>query len=127
MTYEAAILYIFQRMRELGKTPDQYHFEPVRIIRPYADLFAGRVVIQAYNELYILINPQNYTNLLIVADNSTYTTDTPNSRGVPEFTGLIRLLSAATMPPQPIAAMMAVPSILPGPNYIMVDFLRVIY
>jgi hypothetical protein len=117
-------------MRELGKTPDQYHFEPVRIVRSYADLFAGKVTIAAYNELYILINPQNYVNLLIVGDNSIYTSDTPIARGVNEFTGLIKILSAAvtTTPPDENPAFTAAASTpVPAVSYFAVDFLRVIY
>lgn len=134
MNYEAAILYVFQRMRELGKTPDQYHFEPVRIVRSNSDLFAGKIVIPAYNELYILINPENYPNLLIISDNTVYNSDSPKIRGVQEFTGLIQLKSLPSSTPSGggTPAISAFSASASGggttpTGYFAVEFLRVVY
>ncbi|HSH64397.1 MAG TPA: hypothetical protein VLB84_01045 [Bacteroidia bacterium] len=138
MNYEAAILYVFQRMRELGKTPDQYHFEPVRIIRSYADLYGGKVIIPAYNELYILINPEIYANLMIIADNTVFSTSSSKARGVQEFTGLIKIQSLPSDTPPggggtpAIAAFAASATSASGggttpTGNFAVDFLRVVY
>ena len=91
MNYEAAILYAHQRMRELGKCIDQYHFEPVRISATRQEKISGTIKISAYNELYILVNPQNYFGVFISADNSTFNSDEARESGAPEFTGLIRI------------------------------------
>ena len=92
MNYEAAILYTMQRMREIGKTPDQYHFEPVRVAPETADALGGYYELKAYNELYILINPQNYYGLQILSDNSGFDSDDALQSGAPEFTGIIRFI-----------------------------------
>lgn len=91
MTYEAAIMFAQQRMRENGKAPEQYHFEPVRISGTDKEAVSGSITLIAYNELYILVNPQNYYGLFIRGDNSAYNSDQASASGVPEFTGLIRL------------------------------------
>ncbi len=90
MNYEAAISYAHQRMREIGKAPDQYHFEPVRITGTDAEATLGDFTVAAYNELYILIKPENYYGLFILSDNSGFNSDKPGLSGVPEFTGQIR-------------------------------------
>src|SRR4051812_41595460 len=95
MTYEAAILYAQQRMRELGKTPDQYHFEPVQVSGNVDQVEAGNFTLSAYNELYILVNPDKYYGVFIKGDNSGYNSDLPYMSGVPEFTGLITILKIA--------------------------------
>lgn len=91
MNYEAAILYAHQRMREIGKTPDRYHFEPVRISGTDQEALDGLITIYAYNEIYILINPQHYYGLFILGDNSGFNSDQTSESGVPEFTGIIFL------------------------------------
>jgi hypothetical protein len=89
MTYEAAILYAKQRMREIGKLPFQYHWEPVRIVGTEPELAAGLISIKAYNELYILIYPNKYYGVFILSDNSAFNSDAIYQSGVPEFTGQI--------------------------------------
>lgn len=89
MNYEAAILYAAQRMRESGKKPDEYHYEPVEVFGTEQERTDGLITVQAYNELYILINPRNYYGLGILSDNSAFDSDHPDKNGVQEFTGLI--------------------------------------
>jgi hypothetical protein len=90
MTYEAAIYYVQQRMRELGKTPDQYHWHHKLVTGTPEELLGGYFEIQAYNELYILIKPEQYIGLFILADNSAFNSEDIRSSGVLEFTGVIR-------------------------------------
>lgn len=89
MNYEAAIAYAHQRMREIGKQPNEYHFEPVRVYPTNVENALGYFAINAYNEVYILIQPENYYCLFIVADNSVFNSDNPLDSGAPEFTGRI--------------------------------------
>lgn len=96
MNYEAAILYAEQRMREIGKTAEEYHFEPVRISGTTAELNAGKIVLKAYNELYILVNPEIHYGIFILSDNSAFNSENPLDCGVPEFTGLITITKNAT-------------------------------
>lgn len=95
MNYEAAILYAHQRMREIGKTPEQYHFEPVRVSASVNQKSNGYLEIKAYNEIYIIVHPEKYFGLLIVSDNSTFNSDEAIESGAPEFTGLIRIIKNA--------------------------------
>lgn len=92
MNYEAAILYAQQRMREIGKTPDQYHFEPVLVFPSESEEMAGQFIRSAYNEIYILVHQKIYFGLFILADNSAFNTEVPSKSGVPEFTGQIIFL-----------------------------------
>lgn len=92
MTYEAAILYAAQRMREIGKTPEQYHFEPIRVCGTPAEAAGGYFEISAYNDIYILVNPEKYNGLFILSDNSAFDSDNPHQSGVGEFSGIIRFI-----------------------------------
>lgn len=89
MNYEAAISYAKQRMREIGKLPCQYHWEPVRVTGTELELRQGVIFIKAYNELYILVYPNKYYGVFILSDNSAYNSDKIYQSGVPEFTGQI--------------------------------------
>ena len=89
MNYEVAILYAKQRMRELCKLPNEYHFEPIYVCPTAEEEASGNFSISAYNEIYILVNPGNYSGLMIIADNSVFDSDNATNRGVPEFTGRI--------------------------------------
>lgn len=91
MNYEAAILYAHQRMREIGKSIEQYHFEPVRISATPDEQAKGQINISAYNEIYIIVHPNNYFGLTIISDNSTFDADEARESGAPEFTGAIRI------------------------------------
>lgn len=92
MNYEAAIQYARQRMREVIKAECDYHFEPVFIGGTEDERKDERIIIPAYNEIYILVNHQNYYGFLILSDNIIYNTDDPYNSGVPEFTGLIKIV-----------------------------------
>lgn len=92
MNYESAIMYVEQRMKKLGKTPDQYHWYHKYALGTQAELSAGYFEIKAYNELFILLKPEIYTGLLILADNSAFNSDDVRLNGVNEFTGLIRFI-----------------------------------
>lgn len=120
MNYEAAILYAHQRMREIGKTPEQYHFEPVRISAQSESKTGGHIIINAYNELYILVNPNRYYGLFIIADNSSFSSDEASDSGAPEFTGRIHLKKIAriwNLDPEPKDGIVPL---------IPVEFLRVV-
>lgn len=96
MNYEAAISYAHQRMREIGKQPQEYHFEPVRIYPTDLENVLGYFTVNAYNEVYILVNPQSYFGLFILADSSSFNSDNPIDSGAPEFTGLIQFYRVNT-------------------------------
>ncbi|OFY86580.1 MAG: hypothetical protein A3F72_08880 [Bacteroidetes bacterium RIFCSPLOWO2_12_FULL_35_15] len=89
MNYEAAISYAHQRMREIGKQPHEYHFEPVRVYPTDNENKAGAFSIKAYNEIYVLVYPERYFGLFILSDNSVFNSDNPLDSGAPEFTGQI--------------------------------------
>lgn len=92
MNLEAAILYAHQRMREIGKMPDEYHFEPVLVYPTEDEEAAGKFKIKAYNEIYILLHPETHFGLFILADNSAYNSANALDCGVFEFTGVIHFL-----------------------------------
>ena len=97
MTYEAAILYAQQRMREIGKQVSEYHFEPVRVAGTPTQLTEGLIRITAFNELYILLYPHKYYGVFILSDNSGYNSDALYQSGVPEFTGQITIQKIAPL------------------------------
>jgi len=92
MNYEAAKLCAEQLMQEIGKSIGQYHHEPVIITGTKKERSEGKIVIHAYNEVYILLNRENYFGMYIVSENSVYDTDEPSKSGVPEFTGMIEII-----------------------------------
>lgn len=92
MNYEAAIFYAKQQMQKTGKSTEQYRIEPVRVSCNASENEAGHFQIRAYNELYILVNPEKYFGLLILSDNSAFNSDAPIQSGVPEFTGVIQFI-----------------------------------
>lgn len=123
MNYEATILYAGQRMRELGKLPHQYHFEPVRIVGTRQELIDGEIIINAFNELYLLVYPNKYYGLLIVSDNSTFNSDDHNLTGVLEYTGTIHLRKIAdywNLDQEPVGPSGIIPRPIP------VEFVRVV-
>jgi hypothetical protein len=92
MNLEAAILYAHQRMREIGKQTNEYHFEPVSVFPTDIEYKVGFFTVSAYNEVYILLKPKDYYGIFIIGDNSAYNCDDPRECGVPEFTGMIRFI-----------------------------------
>lgn len=121
MTYEAAILYAQQRMREIGKQPSEYHFEPVRVAGTPDELAIGLIRINAFNVLYILLYPNKYYGVFIISDNSGYNSDAIYQSGVPEFTGQITIQKIA--PLWNLERIAAVPFV---PKPIPLEFLRVV-
>lgn len=122
MTYEAAILYAKQRMREIGKLPHQYHFEPVRIVGTEQELTDGLIMINAFNELYIMVYPNKYYGVAILSDNSTFNSEDHNLTGIIEYTGVIhikKILDYWNLDRQPNAN-----GLIPRP--IPIEFLRVV-
>lgn len=95
MNYEAAIIYAQQRMREIGKKPSEYHFEPVRISPTAQEQTTGTIHIAANNELYILVNPQNYYGFYILSDTCAYNADDVRNSGVAEFSGSLHITKSA--------------------------------
>ena len=95
MNYEAAILYAKQRMREIGKLPHQYHFEPVRVVGTAQERLSGYIQISAYNELYIMINPNKYYGVAILSDNSSFQSEDHSQTGIIEYTGMIHIKKIA--------------------------------
>lgn len=95
MLLRDAILFAKQRMRENGKTKDQYHYEHIFVIPTAVEIASGYFERPAYTELWYLLNPEKYFGLLILADNSAYNTDNALHRGVNEFTGMIRFIKIA--------------------------------
>lgn len=89
MNYEAAILYGHQLMREIGKKEGEYHFEPVYVFPIKAERDAGVFIRNAFNEVYILVNPENYFGLFIAGSNTAFLTEKPWQNGTQAFTGQI--------------------------------------
>lgn len=90
MNYEVAIQYAKQRMRELGKSEQEYHFEPVYVLPTEAEEANGFFEINAYNEIYIVVNTERYFGVMVLSDNSAFVSDNAIKNGAPEFTGKIR-------------------------------------
>jgi len=91
MNYETAIELARQRMREIGKQPDEYHIEPVCIIGNKVEQRTGEIVIKAYNEYYYLVNYENYFGFTILSDTGYFNADDYTENTIQEFTGLIRI------------------------------------
>lgn len=91
MNYAASIEYAKELMRERGRNPDDYHYEPIDVFGEEQERTDGLITIHAQNNLYILINPRNYYGVLILSDNSAFDSDHPNNNGVRYFTGLITI------------------------------------
>lgn len=92
MNHEVAILYAKQRMRELCKSVREYHFEPIEVCPTEEQDTNGFFIVNAYNEIYILVNPEKHSGLLILSDNSAFNSGNAIDNGVPEFTGQIRFI-----------------------------------
>lgn len=109
MNHEAAIAIAHGRMRELGKTADDYHIETARVTGNNIQIESGLIEIPAYNQIYFLINSANYFGFQIVAEVAYFNADDYTQNTGEEFTGLIRiqriatkwnLLSGSTLPPK---------------------------
>lgn len=92
MTYETAIELAHQRMREIGKSKDEYHIEPVCIVGTELERRKGEILIKAYNEYYYLVNYEKYFGFIILSDTGYFNADDYTENTYQEFTGLIRIL-----------------------------------
>lgn len=91
MDYTTGILLAHQRMRELGRTPEQYHFEVVLIVGTGLERLNKVIYLSAYNQIYFLLNDASCKNLYIIGDSGYFNTaDFLNGRSL-EFTGKIEI------------------------------------
>jgi hypothetical protein len=92
MNYETAIELAHQRMREIGKSKDEYHIEPVTIIGTELERENGEIILKAYNEYYYLVNYENYFGFIILSDSGFFNADDYSENTYQEFTGIIKIL-----------------------------------
>lgn len=92
MNYETAIELAHQRMREIGKSIEQYHIEPVSIVGKNLEQRTGEIVLKAYNEYYYLVNYELYFGFVIISDTGYFNADDYTENTIHEFTGLIRII-----------------------------------
>lgn len=91
MNYEAAITLAEQRMREIGKSPGDYHFSPIVITGTQEELNKGEIEIKGYNEYFYLINYEKYSGFEIISDTGYFNADDYTNNTVQEFTGMIHI------------------------------------
>lgn len=84
-----------QQMSKIGKTANDYHWQEVRISGSAEEAHNGYFEIKAYNERYILVDPEKYYGLFILANNSAFHSDDHRQSGAPEFTDIIRFIRIA--------------------------------
>ncbi len=92
MNYETAIELAKQRMREIGKTPDEYHIESVSVVGTHQERADKHIIIKAYNEYYYLVNYQSCFGFVIISDTGTFNTDDFTDNNPQEFSGMIQLI-----------------------------------
>lgn len=92
MNYETAIVLAHQRMREIGKSIEQYHIEPVSIVGKRLEQRQGEIILKAYNEYYYLVNYELYFGFVIISDTGFFNADDYTENTIQEFTGLIRII-----------------------------------
>lgn len=92
MNYETAIELAHQRMREIGKSREDYHIEPVCIVGTELERRNGEIILKAYNEYYYLVNYEKYIGFIILSDTGFFNADDYTENTYQEFTGLIRIL-----------------------------------
>ena len=92
MNYETAIVLAHQRMREIGKSNEQYHIEPVSIVGKDIERKNGEIILKAYNEYYYLVNYEAYYGFIILSDTGYFDADNYTENTLQEFTGLIRII-----------------------------------
>lgn len=91
MDYIAAIELTKQRMRELGKSPDEYHLDTISIMGDSSERLAGRITYKAYNQLLFLVNDSKYFGLSIIGDTGYFNSVQFSNNTSQEFTGLIEI------------------------------------
>lgn len=91
MDYIAAIEIAKQRMREIGRTPEEYHMDTVSIMGTSSEREAGLIVYKGYNQLLFLVNDNKYFGLSILGDTGYYNSVMFANNTPQEFTGLIEI------------------------------------
>jgi hypothetical protein len=124
MNYEASIQYAHQRMRELAIEPSKYHFEFVQVYPKDQENNDGYFQVKAYNEIYILINPENLFGVLMLSDNSSFNSDNPHDTGAFEHTGMIHFYKINT---QWSFEIIDTENFGKKANIIPIQFLRIVY
>lgn len=89
MTDITAIQLAHQRMREIGKTPEEYHLEVVEVVGTNAERAAGKIQFKAYNQYYYLFNTNGYYGLEIISDSGYWNSFDFTNNTIVEFTGHI--------------------------------------
>ena len=89
MDYIAAIELVKQRMREIGKSPEEYHFDVVHVVGTPQERIAGRIRVKAFNQYYYLINFENYFGFEIISDAGYFNSFDFTNNTILEFTGAI--------------------------------------
>ena len=90
MDWYTAIEFAKQRMKEIGKRTGDYHIKSVIVVGTLEQRSARRIVIQARNEYYILVNYGKLSGLEILSDTGYFNSDDyTNNTNTQEFTGEI--------------------------------------
>jgi hypothetical protein len=123
MNYETAIELAKQRMREIGKTPDEYHIEPVNIVGTATERLAKRIQINAYNDIYFLVNYEKHSGILILSYSGAFNSDDYTENTTEEFTGEIYIFQL----PGVANWSLSTPSPIPGAPEILkpLEFIKV--
>jgi len=91
MDYKAAIEIAKQRMREIGKSPDDYHLEFVAVIGTAAERTAKLIQLKAFNQYYYLVDYHKYKGLYIFSDSGYFNSDDATNNTIQEFTGAVQI------------------------------------
>jgi hypothetical protein len=91
MDYFAAIELAKQSMRELGKSPDEYHLGTVTLMGDANERLAGRITYKAYNQFLFLVNDSKYFGLSIIGDTGYFNSVQFVNNTSQEFTGFIEI------------------------------------
>ncbi len=94
MNLLAARLYAIDQMCAINKLPSEYCLEPMYVSPTEDQDDDGDFSINAYNELLILVDPENYYGVTIFSDNSVFDSDNKRNSGVHQFTGMIRFIKS---------------------------------
>lgn len=91
MNYETAIELVKQRMREIEKSPEEYHFDVVHVVGTPQERTAGRIRVKAFNQYYFLINFETYFGFEIISDTGYFNSFDFTNNTILEFTGAITI------------------------------------
>jgi hypothetical protein len=84
-----AIQLAHQRMREIGKSPEEYHVEVIEVVGTLAERIAGKITFKAYNQLLWLFNTYAYFGFEIRSDSGYWNSFNYSNNTIVEFTGEI--------------------------------------